>query len=428
MLGAAGVVWPYLKVQGTVVQPFMPIFATTVTLTEALTAFLLWTQYRASGRLVFLALASAYSYSSVTAAVQLVVFPGAFSVTGPLGAGRQTAIWVWLLWHGGFPLLVTFALVMKSQAPIDDRHQRKWRGSWAIGGTIGLAIVLCLVVASTSGLLPNLVTSDGCCRHLSAGPAALSVWALCSVALVFHVFTSRLRTSMDLWLAVALLAGLVDVTLTLGAGARYSVGWYAARVASMVSSCTLLGMLMHEASGLYRKLTHAHRALKVSSVRDGLTGVFNRAYFNERYPREIDMAIRSALPLSVLLVDVDHFKAYNDTFGHLAGDECLRQVAQTLDAALKRQGDFVARYGGEEFVVVFPGCDAAAAMGVAERSRRAVEDMNLPGSLQGEPYVTVSIGYASCRGGAESGPEVLLAIADAALYEAKSCGRNRVRG
>lgn len=424
---AAAVVWPHLAAQGPVLPPFVPVFATTVTVTEALTAFLLWTQYQASRRPLLLALASAYAFTSVTVLLHMVAFPGVFFAQGPFGSGRETTIWIWLIWHGGFPLLVANALARRSRGPVEDGRRRGWRAAPAIASAVGAAIALCLLAMFAHALLPALVSGVGARRHLSLTPAVLSVWAIEFAVLAFHVGTSRLRTSMDLWLAVSLLAGLVDVTLTLGAGPRYSVGWYAARTASMISAMAVLGMLMNDTSALYRRLAAAHRALQDSSARDGLTGVFNRSYFDRRYPRELALANAGNHPLSVLLVDVDHFKAYNDTFGHLAGDHCLRQIAQSLEASLRRQTDFIARYGGEEFVVVLPACEPGAALEIAGQLRRTIEGMKLPGASQGEAHVTVSIGHASRRSGVDLHPEALLAIADGALYQAKAGGRNQVR-
>jgi diguanylate cyclase (GGDEF)-like protein len=297
-----------------------------------------------------------------------------------------------------------------------------------IACSIGLSITLCRSAIVGRAALPDLVASEGAYRHLSANPATLVVAGICFAALGVHIWATRLRTLMDLWLAVALFAGLADVALTLGAGARYSLGWYAARIASMVSASALLGMLMFETSRTYSKLADAHRALKAFSVRDGLTGVFNRAYFDERYPHEVAQATKGASALTILLVDVDHFKHFNDAFGHLAGDECLRQIARTLDSGLTRRGEFVARYGGEEFAVVLPASDERTGSATAERLRLAVAGLEMPASSPGEPYVTVSIGQASSDSGTGSGPANLLASADAALYRAKSLGRNRVEG
>ncbi|HTH74223.1 MAG TPA: sensor domain-containing diguanylate cyclase [Trinickia sp.] len=426
LLCAMLLVWPYATVQGSTIEPFMPVFSTSVVFAEGLTAYLLATQYRVSGRPVFAVLASGYAFTSVAAAVHLAVYPGVFAPTGLLHAGRQTAIWIWLLWRGAFALFVMLALAIRSRPPIASHDGRRSRGALAMAGAIALSSALCWAAIAAHDRLPNLVASAGPYRHLTANPAIVSVVLTCIAALAVYAYVTRLRTLMDLWLAFALLAGIGDIVLTLGAGARYSIGWYAARIASMVSANALLGMLVSETSRTYLSLADAHRTLQALSVRDGLTGVFNRAYFDERYPRELALARAAGYPVSILLVDVDHFKDYNDAFGHLAGDECLRRIAHALAASLTRQTDFVARYGGEEFVVMLPACDPRVGASTAERLRQAVADMKLPGPSEKTPYVTISIGHASSRSHADLQGATLLASADAALYAAKASGRNRV--
>ncbi|WP_244808753.1 GGDEF domain-containing protein [Caballeronia zhejiangensis] len=420
---AAVLVWPHAKNAGPVIPAFLPVFATWVTVTEGLTALLLWTQYAVSGRLLFAALSGAYAFTSVIAAIQLLVFPGIFSPTGLLGAGPQTAIWIWVFWHGGFPALVTASLISRSaQSSLTHRA----RGRAVAVGAVAIAIALSALATAGQSHLPSFVAQSGSYAQLSSSPAGLIVEAMCLAALGLHVSTTRLRSLMDLWLGVALLGTLIDVTLTLSASARYSIGWYAARGASMVSSSAVLGMLIYETTGLYRRLSETHRTLVETSARDGLTGVFNRAYFDERFVREFSLAFGSSQPLCVLMIDVDHFKQYNDTFGHLAGDECLKQVASALAGALRRQSDFVARYGGEEFVVVLPACESAAGLRVGQSLRAAVEKLAIPSASPSGGPVTVSIGSACTFPDQPESATALLRLTDAALYRAKARGRNQV--
>ncbi len=160
---------------------------------------------------------------------------------------------------------------------------------------------------------------------------------------------------------------------------------------------------------------------------DGLTGIFNRRYFDEHFEEERKQALRRGEPLSVIMTDIDNFKAYNDNYGHGAGDECLRQVARALKGSLSRFGDFAARYGGEEFVALLPGTNGEGSMAVAERLRRGVELLAIPhGYSPTAGVVTISLGVASCEERAL--PEdvaTLLARADQALYVSKESGRNR---
>lgn len=161
----------------------------------------------------------------------------------------------------------------------------------------------------------------------------------------------------------------------------------------------------------------AHMALEQLATRDSLTGLANRRCFDDTLAAEWQRALRQQLPLSLLMVDVDHFKRYNDLHGHPGGDDCLRRVA-TAVASEMRANDLVARYGGEEFAVILPNQDLKGAASVAERIRRRVERLH--------NGITVSIGAASMLASSASSPAGLLEIADAALYQAKRQGRNRI--
>ncbi len=158
---------------------------------------------------------------------------------------------------------------------------------------------------------------------------------------------------------------------------------------------------------------------------DALTGIANRRRFDAALAREWRRMARVRMPLSLLMIDVDHFKAFNDHCGHQRGDECLRQVARILVNAVGRPGDLVARYGGEEFVCLLPAIDEAGARAVAERLLRAVRGAAIahPRSPLG-PRLTISIGVATTAEFAGS-PDALVALADRLLYAAKDAGRDR---
>lgn len=166
-------------------------------------------------------------------------------------------------------------------------------------------------------------------------------------------------------------------------------------------------------------------ALRNQSIRDALTGLHNRRFFEEAYQRELDHTERHQRPLSILMLDVDHFKHYNDIYGHDAGNTVLKQFGQMLTRAC-RASDLVCRYGGEEFVVLLPETDLQTALRVAERIRSTTETLQMvtPGGLK-LPPITVSIGV-SCTTEHGHGGDELLALADQALYAAKHAGRNRV--
>jgi len=183
-----------------------------------------------------------------------------------------------------------------------------------------------------------------------------------------------------------------------------------------------------------RARVRTHMELKMKSDRlerlsmlDALTDIPNRRFLDDRLVNEARRAGREHLPLSFAMIDIDHFKDYNDRYGHAAGDRSIQQVARALHATARRPADLVARYGGEEFAAVLPGTESAGAAIVAERMRVAVEALGIEHDASAAAaVVTVSIGVTTSAG--ESSPSIgeLLARADEALYRAKQLGRNRV--
>ena len=180
-----------------------------------------------------------------------------------------------------------------------------------------------------------------------------------------------------------------------------------------------------KASGELLKIVN--RSLQQLASHDPLTGVPNRRGYERALAREVRRAARSGRSLSLLMVDVDEFKRFNDSLGHPAGDDCLARVGDTLNDCLQRPGDLVARYGGEEFVALLPGTEQDGGRLIAERMRRAVYDLRIahPASSVAD-YVTVSVGCATVRPNPGFDPRALQDAADRALYAAKRSGRNAV--
>jgi diguanylate cyclase (GGDEF)-like protein len=172
-------------------------------------------------------------------------------------------------------------------------------------------------------------------------------------------------------------------------------------------------------------LKERSRVIEEASQRDKLTGLYNRARFDEYLNEQFAMAQRTGKPLSVIMVDVDHFKQVNDTHGHPAGDRILVAVSGSLGGRL-RPRDLVARYGGEEFVLILPETDAAGAKVVAERTRQKVEGLATEAGVAAPVRVTISLGCATVGPAPYGNARELLGAADRALYAAKRGGRNRV--
>jgi diguanylate cyclase (GGDEF)-like protein len=184
-----------------------------------------------------------------------------------------------------------------------------------------------------------------------------------------------------------------------------------------------------EQSRLRLTLETANRRLKRLVAADALTGISNRRHFDRALDREVRRACREQQPLSLIFLDLDQFKQFNDSHGHTAGDEVLRNVAKSLDESFRRGGDLVARYGGEEFAVILPGVDAHRAGLYAERLRRRIWRMAIAVDMTPatDGRITISGGVATMGPGSlDMTPDALLRAADQALYRAKCQGRNRI--
>ena len=174
------------------------------------------------------------------------------------------------------------------------------------------------------------------------------------------------------------------------------------------------------------QLHDANTRLQRLVMQDGLTGIANRRCFDIVLQKELRRQARADMPLALLMIDVDHFKRFNDAHGHAAGDTCLRAIATAMAGEMQRPADLAARFGGEEFAVILPDTEAAGAMVMAERVRRAVHALGIvhPDTVAG--VATVSIGVAAVWPRRHDlSPQALIALADAALYQAKHDGRNR---
>lgn len=185
-------------------------------------------------------------------------------------------------------------------------------------------------------------------------------------------------------------------------------------------------MLQEKVDELMR-LRELNSKLEHLSSIDVLTGILNRRSFEEKITAEWKRAIRSKTMISLIMIDIDHFKEFNDYYGHQAGDRCLEKVAKAIVSSIQRPADLVARYGGEEFVVVLPESDRDGAVFVAERIRNEVESLAIRHEHSSvSPYVTVSLGTATLFPQGQNSVEELIYRADRALFQAKYLGRNNV--
>jgi diguanylate cyclase (GGDEF)-like protein len=198
------------------------------------------------------------------------------------------------------------------------------------------------------------------------------------------------------------------------------------KIAAQISFVVEKSRTHDELVATQRRLEEANAALAEAAYTDALTGVPSRRYFDLVLDREWKRATRYLEPLSVILIDVDHFKAFNDTYGHPAGDRCLRDVAQAIETCAKRGLDVVARLGGEEFVALLPRTGPEDALGLAERIRGRVASLAIPNERSSVgPNVTISLGVAGGLADPHRSAAELVKAADEALYRAKGSGRDR---
>jgi len=216
---------------------------------------------------------------------------------------------------------------------------------------------------------------------------------------------SRSAFSTDRLDAVSLIAGQLSVSL---------------------DNAMLYASLEQKVAERTAALEDANQRLELLSSTDALTGVANRRKFNEALEAEWLRAKRAKTPIGLVMIDIDHFKLYNDHYGHQGGDHCLQQAAAAMSTGLRAGSDLIARYGGEEFVLLLPNTDLDGTYTVAERVRAAVQALNEPHVKSGHGIVTVSIGVTSFVPDADAKPSQHIEVADQALYEAKHAGRNRV--
>jgi diguanylate cyclase (GGDEF)-like protein len=406
-------------------RPMMPVpgllaaYSGAFMVINLLLAVLLFIKGRVEERSESILLGAAYFYVSLIIVPRTLSFAGAL-MPAPIIGSSESSSWFWIFWHAGF------AVAVIRYAESHRRAERRIGVLRAMGEVIGAAIVATLVATVLVADLPPLL-GDG--HYAENGIARLIQIAVLLITVVALVAVARVRSPRpeQLWLLVGLVASCVEIWLTVHSSARFALGWYLAKAGSLLTSLVVLISLMHEITRLYSEAAVSNKMLLTLARRDGLTGLSNRRHFDELLVQEFRRARRQELPLSLLMLDVDCFKGFNDTFGHPAGDDCLRRVSAAVRETLKRPGDTAARYGGEELAVLLPATDLTGAMVIGEQMRVAVASLAIahPGSPFG--HVTISVGAADMLPLLVSDKAAdLLCAADQALYQAKKTGRNRV--
>lgn len=316
--------------------------------------------------------------------------------------------------------------------------------TWFMADAMGIALVTPLALTLRRAGLSSLRSQKekwlfaGCLAMIAAVSAAVFSQSHYPILFVITPFLGLVAFQFGLFgLSIAhIVLAAVALVLTVAGlgpmalleGSTFATRIFLVQLFVLFSQFTTvpLALAIEAKRRLEAQLTAANARLETLAGTDALTGLPNRRAFDSAYEREWATAQREKTSVSVALVDVDFFKAFNDTNGHGAGDLCLAQVGSLLAHAVFRPRDFVARYGGEEFVLIMPDTDAHGAGHVCERIRQAISTAGLHHSSSPISHVTVSIGVASICPDLQSSGQTLLGQADGALYEAKSKGRNRV--
>ncbi len=406
----------------------LPALTSAASVAMLVSAALLFNQYRTSRFAPYAYLGTAYGATASLLVAALLASPGLASRDG-FGAGLEPSAWLWLAAHAAFLLLAGGYVWSQSFFT-----RRVIAGSFAARRVrVHLSTAMALTAASIGLVvyrhaeLPPLILHDAYSPFFHHLVEAFLLTS-CAVVLATLVARTSLRTATDLWLAVVLVGTGIELYLA-GDVAVSPLGatWSASAACGCAWQSLFLLIQLRHADEQLAAFAADRRNLVEATLRDPLTTLYNRRGYDDRYADAVAECRLTHAPLALLALDLDHFKAYNDHYGHLAGDEALRAVGCALAGIANRPGDACCRVGGEEFAIVLSFTDKAGACAVAERACAAVQKLRIP-HAPGAPLrvMTVSIGVAAAHGASPVPARILQERADGALYEAKRLGRNRV--
>ncbi len=409
----------YRHVQLIELRAFLPICAILWAAAELVTAFLLLSQFYVAGKLAYGLLAATYAMTGLLTLPYLLLFPGVFPLP-VTSASAQISIWLWAIWHCLFPLAI--GLIFLADPTLEQRTVPRasiLRALWIICiGVVAAAATLTALIIAGQNQLPILIDTTKHFTSWYSWSVAPAVICCNAVACVLVSLRSKNATPLQLWIGVALFTSALDGTLNAFSVGRYSFAWYVGKFEALAAASFVLTMLLYQVSNLYRRLYDA-------ASTDSLTGLGNRRSLDVQLDAFLGNRRAKTRGSALLLLDLDNFKQYNDRYGHVAGDNALREVGRVLQSSVYRPGDVVARYGGEEFAVLLCDTEIDGARAVAERIRQNVEKSVIRIGAE-TTRITTSIGIAYVPNASILSAESLLTAADFALYKAKDEGRNRI--
>ena len=413
---------PVAAIPLPVLPGLLPALAGAMFVAQLVVAVLLFSQGGLGARPEAVRLSGAYLFAAALSVPYILGLPGValpggtFAHLLPAGDGRVEGwvgvAWLWCTGHVGFAVLVAYHAWRAGSGTAQDASPRPRVA----------AVTLLAVAAAIAAALPGVEKLvEGAGLSSAASAAAGPIVVLVNLG-ALALLARRLRGGglVEMWLCVALLAAAVDAWLTVLGGARFSLGWYLGR------ACAFLAIMLVLQAAL-REVMATHRDVSVLAESDALTGLANRRRFDRVLAQEWRRAQRERQPLAIVMIDVDHFKRFNDRYGHPEGDMCLRRVAALLGSVARRPADLAARLGGEEFALLLPGTGLAGAAYLARDVRAGVAALGIPHEDGTIGVVTVSAGVAARRPAvSDFDVSTLIQAADRALYRAKKRGRNGV--
>ncbi|MDO3411339.1 diguanylate cyclase [Saccharibacillus sp. CPCC 101409] len=419
---------------------FFPVLSAWGVSGDILTSFILFNQFRAARIRPLLLLACTYLFTGIMSLFYLIALTDSLPKSGPFMPGLQSSAWLWCFWNIGFPVgILLFVFSMRAQSrtvPVKRLPRELFIG---IGITLAAAAALFVFATVGRDLLPIIIESGNYKKLMTSGVGPV-IGLINMTAFIAAVLPNKRRGVLRIWIGVATLAFTLGVMLSMAAGQRYTLGWYGSRVDSLIASIVVLLAIISEVNKLFVRLTRQHEELEESqgaleeaneqlkelSDRDSLTRIPNRRKFDETLTQELEAPQREHESLSLLMIDIDYFKAYNDHYGHLGGDMVLRSVAMRLESEAEAHFGFAARYGGEEFAVILPIHGELETQQIAELLIESVRSLAIPHHYSGvSRHITISVGGFTLSPGETMSAHDLIGKADAALYQAKAQGRAR---
>ncbi len=406
----------FSKIEYVPIPDFISICGVSIFLISLQTSFLLYNQSKITQDGSDSLLASGYLLISFLVLGRTLFLPGTVLHSEYLNEDSQTSAWLWTIWHLIFPIYIIAYSLVNSKIDLSYKTSR-----FILYSTIFISIPIVLFFFTYDSDLPKLINGN---NYDATTSIDLALFLLCILALLFLIIFKKLQSRQNLWLFLALSVYGLDILYGVAGGSRYTVGWYLAMVNSVVASFVVLGVFIYHLTQIAQNINNERNHFKIVTEYDELTKIFNRRKFNLIFETLWNLSMHQKKPLCLILIDIDDFKIYNDTFGHPKGDECLIRIADILKKIPKRETDLVARIGGEEFAILLYGINEAEGAKFAEKARKMVEAEQISSGHSQRPFVTISVGYGSIIPTSKYNYKNFISQVDEALYRSKANGKN----